>query len=184
MKKLLILFAAGALAVCVNAATVTWGSSVMKLPSGNNAGTSVSASLFIVTESVYNSFAAYTDAAELSDAVYKAYGSETATKTGTTKKNFVSLSDGADYSSDSTIYAILLYTATENEIAYWMGNYGKVTVESLQDVTVSQMGQIIGGSTGGGSTATAWSSGAIPEPTSGMLLLIGVAGLALRRRRA
>ena len=184
MKKLLILLAAGALAVCANAATVTWGSSAMTLPSGGNAGTSVSASLFIVTESVYNSFVDYSDAAKLSDAVYEAYGSATATKTGTTRKNLVSLSDGVEYSSGDKVYAVLLYTVTENGTAYWMGNYGMASIESLQDVTVSQMGQLIGGSSGGGSTATAWSTAAVPEPTSGLLLLLGMAGLALKHKRA
>ena len=38
--------------------------------------------------------------------------------------------------------------------------------------------------TGGASTAGAVNVGAIPEPTSGLLLLLGVAGLALKRRRA
>ena len=38
--------------------------------------------------------------------------------------------------------------------------------------------------TGGASTAGAVNVGAIPEPTSGLLLLLGVAGLALKRKRA
>ena len=32
--------------------------------------------------------------------------------------------------------------------------------------------------------ASSWSTAAVPEPTSGLLMLLGMAGLALRRRRA
>ena len=34
------------------------------------------------------------------------------------------------------------------------------------------------------SSTTAWQTTAVPEPTSGLLMLLGIAGLALRRRRA
>ena len=36
----------------------------------------------------------------------------------------------------------------------------------------------------GSGSAGAWTQAAVPEPTSGLLLLLGVAGLALRRKRA
>ena len=45
-----------------------------------------------------------------------------------------------------------------------------------------QMTLTLGSSTGG--VATSWQAAAVPEPTSGLLMLLGMAGLALRRRRA
>ena len=183
MKKLIVMAAVVVAAIATNAATVNWGSGTIKLPSGANAKATVTASLFVVDATTYATYAAYTDATALSDAVNAAYGSvtPTATKTSTTK-SIATISYGDDYSAGDSVYAVLLYTTTENEIAYWMGNYGTVTLESAQDIDLGQLANLMGGA--GGSTATAWSTAAVPEPTSGLLMLLGMAGLALRRRRA
>ena len=182
MKKLMILAVAVVASVAANAAAVSWNSGTIKLPSGANAKATVAASLFIVDATTYATYAAYTDAAKLSDDIYAAYKSADAAKSQTsTTKSLANISYG-DYSAGDSVYAVLLYTTTENEKAYWMGNYGAVTLESAQDVSVGQLANFLGGNSTAG--ATAWSTAAVPEPTSGLLMLLGMAGLALRRRRA
>jgi len=42
----------------------------------------------------------------------------------------------------------------------------------------------LNGAASAGYSAPGWYSASVPEPTSGLLMLLGVAGLALRRRRA
>ena len=182
MKKLLIMAVAIAASVVANAAAVSWNSGTIKLPSGANAKATVAASLFIVDATTYATYAAYTDATKLSDDIYAAYKGTTPTSSKTsTTKSLANISYG-DYSAGDSVYAVLLYTTTENEKDYWMGNYGAVTLESAQNVDVGQLANFLGGNSTAGSTA--WSTAAVPEPTSGLLLLLGMAGLALKRKRA
>ena len=183
MKKLMILAAAVVTTVAANAAAITWGSGTITLPGGDTAGKdAVTAYLFMVDKSTYDTFAAYTDATKLSDDIYSAYkgslGSADATKTSS-KKGAATLNSGADYASGN-YYAVVLYTATESATDYWMGNYATASIESTMDVSVENLATNLGGS----GSATAWSSAAVPEPTSGLLLLLGMAGLALKRKRA
>ena len=183
MKKLMILAAAIVATVAANAAAVNWNSGTIAMPGGTQAGKGdVTAYLFNVTESIYNTYAAYTDAAKLSTDIYAAYKDSLGSADGTkasTAKGVAKVSDGADYGV-GTYYAIVLYTATEGGKDYFMGNYATAVVEATMDVTVNDLALKMGGT----GDATSWQTAAVPEPTSGLLLLLGMAGLALKRKRA
>ena len=181
MKKLMTVVVAIGMAVVANAAAITWGSGTVSLPSGTTAGKdAVAGYLFMVDATTYGTYSAYTDAAKLSTDIYAAYKDSLGTADNTkssTKKGAVSLDSGADYGS-GTYYAVVLYTTTEGGKDYFMGNYASATIESTMDVAVADLALKMGGT----GDATSWQS--VPEPTSGLLMLLGMAGLALRRRRA
>ena len=182
MKKLMLAITVVALGISANAAALKWGSGTVTLADSTTAGKdTVSASLFLVDATTYATYAAYTSGKELSDAVYAAYGSATASATATTsKKGVATITDPTTYANGSTAYGIILYTEGDN----YMGNVATYTFTSDMDSTIGDLSMTIGGDVGGGSTATAWSTAAVPEPTSGLLLLLGMAGLALKRKRA
>ena len=183
MKKLLIVAAALVTAAYANAAAVSWKSGTITLADDTTAGKdAVSAYLFLVDATTYATYSSYTDGKALSDAVYSAYGSKTATASATattSKKGIATLTDPTDYSAGSTVYGIILYTEGDN----YMGNFATASVDGTMDVDVTGLALKISGDTLG-TTSTAWSTAAVPEPTSGLLLLLGMAGLALKRKRA
>ena len=186
MKKLMIALATVAMAVAANAAAVTWQSGTVLDPNGDTANKSVTAYLWVIDAATYNTLAANTTGAAMSDAVYAAYGSKTgdayASKT-TSKKGVADLTDDSkSYGEGNSAYSVLLYTYGSGDDLQYMGNVGKVTFESPMDMDSEAMGSFLLGNTTAG--ATAWSTAAVPEPTSGLLMLLGLAGLALKRKRA
>ena len=186
MKKLMIALAVTAMAVCANAASVYWKSGTILDPNGDVANKSVTAYLWVIDSATYDTLAANTTGAAMSDAVYAAYGSKTGDAYAsdvTTKKGVRDLiDDSKDYAAGNSAYAVLLYTYGTGDDLQYMGNVGKVTFESAMDVDSESMASFLLGNTSAG--ATAWSTAAVPEPTSGLLLLLGMAGLALKRKRA
>lgn len=183
MRKLIILAVAVVASVAANAAAITWGSGTVYLADGGKASKgAVTAYLFLIDSTTYETLAVNTTGKAMSDAVYAAYGSslDSAKATGTSSaKGIANLSDPTVYANGNTAYAAVLFVEGDN----YMGNVATYTFVSDMDYSMAGMATTIFGSEFG-TTSTAWSTAAIPEPTSGLLMLLGMAGLALRRKRA
>ena len=187
MKKLMITLAVAASAAVGNAALVNWGAGTVLEPSGATANKSVTGYLFVIDAATYTALTAFaTDGSSLSSAVWSSYGNKLseAYASGTTSKRgaLTLIDDSKSYSAGETAYAALIYTYGTGDSLQYIGNVGSAEFSSAMDVTMDAMALNIFGDTTKG--ATAWSTAAVPEPTSGLLLLLGMAGLALKHKRA
>ena len=182
MKKLMMFAACAMLSAVTNAAAVGWslagatgyaGDAYQFFVVGQNGVSSVAtitALLDAGTSTADYSFGSGTIAAN--GAANVAYGeSGKALDAGKTYTGFYVIFDSATPTSGSTSYAV---------------------VSEASGLTVSPSAQAASMTFVAGNQATFlnntanWKSygEAVPEPTSGLLMLLGVAGLALRRRRA
>ena len=193
MKKLMIAFAVAAVAVIGNAASVNWGAGTVTEPGGATANKSVTGYLFVLTADQYSALnTAYGTATgasageKMANTVWNAYGDKLgdAYASGTTSKKgaLTLIDDSKSYGASDSAYAALIYTYGTGDDLQYIGNIGSVTFDSAMDVDVSSMSISLFGDSSKG--ATAWTAAAVPEPTSGLLLLLGMAGLALKRKRA
>ena len=191
MKKLMIAFAAVALATIANAASITWGTSsseALKNPDGTDAGGEgyITMYLFSINAATYATLTAGGESS-VSAKVWETYGSSLASANDSYVDDgmgqIVLYGDPGSYSVGDTAYAATLLVYDEGAGAtHYVGNAAAYTFAADMDQDVYDMNTFIGGSVGPMSTAVNWA--AVPEPTSGLLMLLGVAGLALRRKRA
>ena len=169
MKKLMMMVVAAMAVVSVRAAAVDWKVSGAAAQEGYT--------VYVLTSLADK----YENAAAIAAA---AVGTGTIDKNGRTY--YASgRAEGATVTSDSmknAYYVIIESSTATSYTSYKVDMSAMVYDPDAQQSSPGQFSSI--------SAATILSSGtsanyaAVPEPTSGLLMLLGVAGLALRRRRA
>ena len=192
MKKLMVACVAAAIAVATNAATVLWDSGTVLADSGDGTGWGSAA---ITKSSTDYTMTVLIATGYSGDELTGVFG--TGDKTGTGSKSSISASSTtkSDLVSGTKYYAQATLENTANGSTLmsqiieftWDGSMNDPKLNFMKEAAQTGVASVKSmngtfSSTTGYWAAEGWQS--VPEPTSGLLLLIGVAGLALRRRRA
>ena len=168
MKKLMILAIAVASAACVHAAAVTWNSGVFTAGFSDPDGKKITAAMgYTMTVTFYEDSA-------MTKSVTTSSSSTVNGMTGAISDTTADL-----FAADTTYYVKAIIDNGTN----------MKETDVVSFATPGTGNASINFTTGAGlsSGSPAWSSAgwqAAPEPTSGLLLLLGVAGLALKRKKA
>lgn len=197
MKKLMILAAVALTTAFAEAATVSWKSGNLYVASSANGGWDSSATdkligkqgvvayiaAILVDSDAYSSLESATQ-----KQIWDSYGNKDITKIGDGYDNAVRVQTTGTANSgtvqtasegSTTYYAVLLatYHDTTYDKDFYIATRATATTSTTGAGSCAYAISRVGAADGGG-----WQ--AVPEPTSGLLVLVGLAGLALKRKRA
>lgn len=181
MKKLVILAACGMLAAVTHAAAVGWN-----IAAGDTAYGGYAYQFYVIGQNGASSIATITSLlSDGTDTSSYVFGAGTLNASGVA--SVTSSASGKTLGSGTyEAFAVIFDSATPTAGS---SNYAVVSGAANLTKTIADSTAAVTFMTGSSKTiladASNWKSyGAVPEPTSGLLMLLGMAGLALRRKRA
>ena len=183
MKKMIVVGFAIAMAFVANAASLNWslgGGTLSPSPDGSALNNRCSYyTLLLFTADKASEVDAMIAEGRFSDLASLAVASSVASKTGAFSGTLNDLTGASE-----TVFAIIFDTYSQTETiadASYYYRTGMVTQDTYDPFGTDPA--TIAGFTSAQMTGSWMPTADVPEPTSGILFILGMAGLALRRRR-
>ena len=174
MKKLIIASAVALVAVASNAAAVAWSlTGVTDSPDTAKAAGWVA---YFMDGSTYSAFSALT-ADKVGEYVAANYTYTGTTAAGRGGAVGVTQTTGTYSAGDEVSAYIVIFNSSDASTATYYA------ATALDTKSVPSSGNLQW-TKEFATTTSGWQTTAVPEPTSGLLILLGMAGLALKRKRA
>ena len=180
MKKIIVITCAILGTLAVNAASYNWEASMDWASPDGDADLVATAYVFDANAYAYATISAALAGGD-STVLGNALGSASLSG-GAFSLSGSGLTDNGATPPYASMYTVLL--AEEGGQSYFYKfDYADVKVTDAVvagGAVFSMSNDVVTGAVGG----AGWTAASVPEPTSGLLMLLGIAGLALRRRRA
>ena len=176
MKKLMIAAAIVCAAVCGQAAQATWVYSIRNVVGVDNTGTYAGGPI-----TLYAAITGTGDWFEVAEGNQNFSAGKLPTAQWKSAEKPADPPAGAQYVEVGKYYDFyftIVDTNSEGQEVKYTSNVVENKAAVGTGFTTIDFGNL------SGKASNVWVASAVPEPTSGLLLLLGVAGMALRRRRA